>query len=290
MTPFTTTSVLETPVSFIAPRTLVEVLASIVEVGEPRLVFHQNLHGAYLQRRDPAYRRLFDLCDLAYADGMPFILLVRMGGHRVEPGDRATYLDWEDMFLRRCVTEGWRVFYIGGRPASLASGLEALRRRYPGLEIRGCDGYFDLDPDSPRSREVVAEANAFGASIVLVGLGMPLQERWAAEQRSQLEAPVVLAVGAGIDYASGEIARPPRWMGRIGFEWLYRLAKEPRRLGSRYLVEPLWLLVPAFTSVVRSRRSGSMSGTIPGPALIGAAVANDRPDHRDQSDAAEHHE
>ncbi|MEZ5228712.1 MAG: WecB/TagA/CpsF family glycosyltransferase [Acidimicrobiales bacterium] len=167
---------------------------------------------------------------------------------------RATWLDWQSTFLDACATHEWRIYYIGGTEASLAGGLDVLRSLPPGLIIDGHHGYFDHAPDSAESRAVVAAANAFEPSLVFVGMGMPLQELWSAAQRPRLSAPVVVAIGAGLDYASGAIQSPPRWAGRLGLEWLYRLVAEPRRLGYRYLVEPFWLLGWSVADSVRQRR------------------------------------
>ncbi len=247
--------VIGTPVTFLSPEELMGEFGRLIETDEHALVFHQNLHGVYLQQQDPSYLELYQACDFAYADGMPLVWLARIAGHRVDRSMRATWLDWEQRFLDDCARNSWRVFYIGGTEDSLVAGIESLRAKHPGLEIEGHHGFFDHDPQSADSLAVVDAANAFDASLVFVGMGMPLQERWASEQRSRLTAPVVLAIGAGLDYASGAISSPPRWAGRLGLEWLYRLAAEPRRLGYRYLVEPFRLLSSALRSSMRRSRS-----------------------------------
>lgn len=81
----------------------------------------------------------------------------------------------------------------------------------------------------------------------MVGMGMPRQEHWVVEYHERIEANVIWLVGACFDYVAGAIPTPPRWMGRVGLEWLYRLYSEPQRLASRYLLEP-WSLVPLMIS------------------------------------------
>lgn len=247
--------VLDTPVTFLSPRELMAAFADAIMSDRRALVFHQNLHGVYLQQRDASYQALFRRCDYAYADGMPLVGLARLAGRDVSRHRRATYLDWEDEFLDRCAAEQWPVFYIGGRPDSLEEGLAALRARHPGLLIDGHHGYFDHGPGSAESASVVAAANDYEAALVFVGMGMPLQERWAVDHRAELEAPLVVTIGAGIDYASGAIKSPPRWAGRLGLEWVYRFAAEPRRLAFRYTVEPVWLAVQSVRRAVDGRRS-----------------------------------
>jgi N-acetylglucosaminyldiphosphoundecaprenol N-acetyl-beta-D-mannosaminyltransferase len=92
---------------------------------------------------------------------------------------------------------------------------------------------------------VIDIINRSGASVLLVGFGMPLQELWITSYRAQLRPLLVFSVGAAFDYAAGEVARGPRWLTQYGFEWLARLAIEPRRLWRRYL-----LGLPEFAMLV----------------------------------------
>jgi N-acetylglucosaminyldiphosphoundecaprenol N-acetyl-beta-D-mannosaminyltransferase len=89
----------------------------------------------------------------------------------------------------------------------------------------------------------------------LVGMGMPLQENWILQNRNELNCPVVYSTGAAIEYFSGAVERPPAWISDRGFEWLFRLKTEPRKLWRRYLIEPFFLLVPAFRDI-RARLAG----------------------------------
>ena len=81
----------------------------------------------------------------------------------------------------------------------------------------------------------------FDPQLLLVGMGMPLQERLASELRGSTRVPVIAAVGGAVDQISGAQSLAPRWVGRMGFEWLWRLASDPRRLTGRYVVEPVRL-------------------------------------------------
>ena len=106
------------------------------------------------------------------------------------------------------------------------------------------------------------EINGSGADIVWVGLGTPKQEFWMAEHRSRLEPAVLVGVGAAFDLLSGTVRQAPRWVQRSGFEWLFRLAVEPRRLWRRYLLN-----IPRF-AVALVRRPPTMRPTPPGSPLV----------------------
>ncbi|MCA1687542.1 MAG: WecB/TagA/CpsF family glycosyltransferase, partial [Actinobacteria bacterium] len=104
-------------------------------------------------------------------------------------------------------------------------------------------GYFDHGAGSAENEAVVGEINAAAPDILVVGLGMPLQERWLMENWQKLDVSVALTGGAVFDYVSGRLSRGPRPLTGSGFEWLARLLVEPRRLWRRYLLgNPLFLL------------------------------------------------
>ena len=115
--------------------------------------------------------------------------------------------------------------------------------RYPGLRIAGTyHGYFDKTPGSPENEAVLQRINAARPNILILGFGMPLQERWLLENWERVDANLALTGGAVFDYLSGELRRPPRWMTEHGLEWLGRMLIEPRRLWRRYVVgNPLFL-------------------------------------------------
>jgi N-acetylglucosaminyldiphosphoundecaprenol N-acetyl-beta-D-mannosaminyltransferase len=137
--------------------------------------------------------------------------------------------------LAMSAVRGWSSFLYGGAPGVPERLAARLGERYPGLRIAG--GYSPpFRPLTPREdTEIVDRINASGAELVWVGLSTPKQERWMAEHRSRLTAPVLLGVGAAFDMHAGLVRQAPTWMQRRGLEWSYRVAKEPRRLLLRYL-------------------------------------------------------
>lgn len=100
-------------------------------------------------------------------------------------------------------------------------------------------GYFELDEEAA----VVTAVNKFAPHVLMVGMGMPRQEAWVVRNVDKIDARAILTCGACMDYRAGVTVTPPRWAGRVGLEWLFRLVREPRRLAVRYLIEPwpvLW--------------------------------------------------
>jgi N-acetylglucosaminyldiphosphoundecaprenol N-acetyl-beta-D-mannosaminyltransferase len=143
----------------------------------------------------------------------------------------------------RWAGRGYRIFLLGTEQVIVERAAERLRVRFPGLEVAAHHGFFDLD--GAENAAVLERIAAFAPHVVLVGMGMPRQERWIARNAPALEANVTMSVGALFDYLAERVARGPRWLTDNGFEWVCRLWYEPRRLWRRYLLgNPrfLWLI------------------------------------------------
>lgn len=224
------------------PLTIAELnerIAKAVNQGERLIIAHHNLHSVYLYHRDPKMRAFFARAQVVHIDGMPLVYWARVLGYPVTKQHRVTYVDWVHPLMATAAAEGWRVFYLGGKPGVAARAAEKLRRQYPGLVLETRHGYF-----TPEENDAVLEEIArFQPHVLMVGMGMPRQEHWVLDNLERISANAILTAGACFDYVAGVIPTPPRWMGRVGLEWLYRLWSEPRRLARRYLLEP-WFLVP----------------------------------------------
>jgi len=130
---------------------------------------------------------------------------------------------------------------VGQKADVQQEAMNRIREQVPGINIAGHDGYFDQSPGSDESQHVIDEINQFKADIVLVGFGAPKQEAWLSANREKINSSTVFACGACMEYVAGAVSTPPRWMGRSGLEWLFRLGENPRRFAFRYLVEPVLL-------------------------------------------------
>jgi N-acetylglucosaminyldiphosphoundecaprenol N-acetyl-beta-D-mannosaminyltransferase len=220
---------------------LVRLIADQIAAGLRCVIANQNLHGAYLYFRDAAFRDLHARA-FVHIDGMPIVWLARLAGYPLTRAHRLTYLDLMRSLLAAAAARRWTLFYLGGEPMVLELGLERLRQAHPGLIVAGHHGFFDQRPASSESLAVVARINAARPNLLVIGMGMPRQEHWLLDHVERLDANCILLAGAYLDYIAGRQATPPRWLGPIGLEWLYRLLADPRRLWRRYLLEP-WVLL-----------------------------------------------
>ncbi|WP_322487901.1 WecB/TagA/CpsF family glycosyltransferase [Chloroflexus sp.] len=214
-------------------------IATAIKQQKRWIIANHNLHSIYLYHRDQKMRQFYKKAHVIHIDGMPLIYWGRILGYKLKREQRVTYVDWIHPLMAMAAAEGWRVFYLGSKPGVAALAAKRLRQRYPALQITTRDGYFQADDNTA----VLAEIANFRPHVLMVGMGMPRQERWILENLEHLSANAILTAGACFDYVAGVIPTPPRWMGRTGLEWLYRLYSEPRRLARRYLLEP-WALLP----------------------------------------------
>src|SRR5262249_15210041 len=134
---------------------------------------------------------------------------------------------------KAAVAHGLKIFLLGATEQANADCADVLHRLYPGLEIAGRhNGYFKQDDEA-----AICEAiNASGADIVFVGLSVPFEYEFAVRNKHRLRAGWLVTCGGCFNFVTGAYRRAPRWMQDASLEWLYRLAREPRRLFWRYAV------------------------------------------------------
>jgi len=218
---------------------LSDLVSDAILSGRKKIVANHNLHSLYLFHHDPQLRNFFRTADTVHVDGMSLVNLGRVLGYALLPKHRITYLDWLPQLMAQGEKRGWRFFYLGGGPGIAEEAARRLRLMHPSLVLQTYHGYFDRK--GLENQEVLEYLAACRPDVLLVGMGMPIQEQWILENLEHIPAHVILTAGAFFDYIAGVIPVPPRWSGRFGVEWLFRLAAEPRRLWRRYLWEPWYV-------------------------------------------------
>jgi N-acetylglucosaminyldiphosphoundecaprenol N-acetyl-beta-D-mannosaminyltransferase len=224
-----------------------------------RLVLaNHNLHSLYLYHRDSKMRQFYGMATHIHVDGMPIVAMARLLGAPIAREHRVTYVDWIGPLMALAAESNWRVFYVGSKPGVGLEATRVLTARHPDLQMQTAHGFFNPAPHGHEDREVVDRINTFRPHLLILGMGMPRQEHWLVDHLDRLNANVFLNGGAAMDYVAGVVPTPPRWAGRCGLEWLFRLGAEPRRLWKRYLVEP-WYVLPRFAAeLVQARAAGSV--------------------------------
>jgi N-acetylglucosaminyldiphosphoundecaprenol N-acetyl-beta-D-mannosaminyltransferase len=148
---------------------------------------------------------------------------------------------------------GLKHYLYGSSENTLLLLQERLGRMFPSAEVVGAKSPPFRQLDDAEIGTDAAEILSSGATVVWVGLGMPKQELWMHRVVTKLPGVTVIGVGAAFDFIAGTVPEAPQWMQKSGLEWLYRLAKEPRRLWRRYLWNNPWFLVLVTSQVIRTR-------------------------------------
>lgn len=201
---------------------------------EPNYVCVTGVHGVMESHRSPELREIHNRAGMVTPDGMPLVWLARLMGFR-----NVARVYGPDLMLAICersITAGWRHFLYGGAPGVPELLARKLSERFPQIEIAGMYSPPYRALSAIEDENIVRRINGSGADIVWVGLSTPKQERWMAAHRAALNVPVLIGCGAAFDFHAGLKQQAPRWIQRSGFEWMFRLLSEPRRLGPRYLV------------------------------------------------------
>lgn len=192
-----------------------------------------NVHVVMTAYWQHSFRAVINGAALITPDGMPLVLGLRLLGIKAQ-----TRVYGPDLMLAWCdrATQlGIPIYLYGGTKVMLETLQENLKQRFPALIIAGSHAppFRPLTPkEATEDRDRI---HTSGAAVVFVGLGCPKQEIWMAQQQGKLQA-VMIGVGAAFSFHSGEVSQAPRWMMAWGLEWLYRFAKEPKRLWQRYLI------------------------------------------------------
>ena len=253
------------------PVTIVETIDRIDAMVASRrchYIVTANVDFLVQARQDVELRRILLDADLVLCDGMPVLWASRWLGNPLP--ERVAGSDLAPALMASAADKGHRLFFLGAGPGVAAAAAARLQQQYPALEIAGTyappfSPLLDMDND-----EIVRRVRAARPDILLVCFGCPKQEKWIAMHHRSLGVPVVIGVGATLDFLAGRVQRAPAWMRRSGTEWLYRLAREPRRLVRRYgadlvgfiptLARQWWQLTSHDITPSYARAGGGVSG------------------------------
>jgi N-acetylglucosaminyldiphosphoundecaprenol N-acetyl-beta-D-mannosaminyltransferase len=173
--------------------------------------------------------------DLVTPDGMAVVWIGKMQGYK---NIRRVYgPELMQNIFGISEKKQYKNYFYGSSHNTLNKLEEKLSRKYPGLIINGSFSPPFRQLTEEEDSKIVEEINRSDSDIVWVGLGSPKQDLWMYEHRGRINAPVMIGVGAAFDFLAGVKPQAPRWIRDNGFEWLFRLVTEPKRLWRRYLVD-----------------------------------------------------
>ena len=140
--------------------------------------------------------------------------------------------------------KGYKVFLLGAANGVAARAAENLKRKYPGLKVVGTYsppyGFEKSQQEIDKINDILLNSRA---DLLFVGMGVPKQDIFIYENMNKYKIPMSFSIGAAIDFEAGVQKRAPKWINRLGLEWLYRLCSDPKRMFKRYIINDMKFLI-----------------------------------------------
>lgn len=217
-------------------------ICSLLEDKNSSLVVTPNSEMIVMAAEDPELAGILNSADLATADGAGVVLASKIMGDKLP--ERVAGFDLIGRLFAKLEHEDYNFYFLGSKPGIVDKAAANLELKYSSLNIAGFHhGYLDRQ----LQKEVISEINSKEIDLLLVGMGVPLQERFLANNLSKLKVKVAITVGGSFDVLAGEVNRAPLWMQKASLEWFYRLLQEPARFGRM-------LSLPKFIYLVTKKR------------------------------------
>lgn len=222
--------------------TLEEAVGRIIKKATSGLrtrIYFLNAHCVNVSFTNRLYKRVLGKSDLIYADGSGVRYAAKLKG--ISLRDNVNGTDLFPLLCQAAAKNRQSIYFLGGQEGVAHKAAMNMKKLFPDLIIAGTHHGFMRRRDD--EKEVFRQINESGASIVLVGFGVPKQEIWIDQNHKRMTAPVILGVGGLFDYYSGRIPRAPEIFRKTGFEWLWRLYQEPGRMWRRYILGNIEFIV-----------------------------------------------
>ena len=217
--------ILGVKISVVDTAAALEAIEEFISSGRPHQIVTADSSAVVLARKDSELREIINSASLVTPDSIGILWAARRFGRPLP--ERVSGVDLAELLCERAVGSGHRVFLLGAAPGIAEKAAEKLKQRHPGLVIAGTHhGYFKQS----ESEAVIDKVRAARPDLLFVAMGIPLQEKWISRHLEALGVPVAMGVGGTLDVLAGKAKRAPKWIQRMGLEWFYRLASNPRKI------------------------------------------------------------
>lgn len=208
-----------------------KLIEQIVEQNEKHVIANVNIHAMNIAHKEDWFKSFLNKASINFCDGDGVRLGALLKGKRIV--EKITYNRWIWKLAEISQRKAHSWYLLGSKESSLHKAVDVLNEKYPGLKIAGHHhGYLDAN----NTKEVVADIQEKSPDILILGMGMPIQEKFLDTHYSQLKFNVALTGGAIFDYISGDFKMTPDIYYRFKLEWFYRFMQQPKRLFRRYFI------------------------------------------------------
>jgi N-acetylglucosaminyldiphosphoundecaprenol N-acetyl-beta-D-mannosaminyltransferase len=231
-------------VNLISGQEILDELNSVILENTKETFVYVNAHGVNLSQKYDWFKKFYNRSKIVYADGQGIRLASLLLGLKVPPHVNLTRWVWD--LLPYCEKKNYSIFLLGAKEKNIIKAVNLIRKECPAINISGYShGYFEKQ--GKETEEVVEKINKLKPNILIVAMGMPIQEKWILDNFNRLHVNAIFNAGSCLDFLAGAKKVCPKWLSNIGLEWLFRLVHEPRRLFVRYIIGNPKFLYYIFT-------------------------------------------
>lgn len=217
---------------FTTSKAMLEFLGDLKEYNSIRTLFFLNANCFNIAQKDSEYRDIINESDFLLNDGVGIDIAASL--LKLKFSENLNGTDLIPEILRVATKLGYKIYFLGGEENVAIKAAEKLMKLFPPINIVGThSGYFNKSEEAL----IIDDINEKSPDILVVGMGVPIQEKWIAANKDKLKSvKLCIAGGAIFDFLSGKLARAPLFIRKLRCEWLFRLLLEPKRLYKRYLI------------------------------------------------------
>ncbi|MBI3244827.1 MAG: WecB/TagA/CpsF family glycosyltransferase [Chloroflexi bacterium] len=219
-----TVNILSVPVHNVTQAETLSLIADFVTSRQPHQLCTANPEFVMAARADSEFMTILRDADLCLPDGVGLLWASKVLGEPLR--ERVAGSDLVPAIATEAAKHGWRLFLLGAAEGVADQTASILKSRHPNLIVAGT---WAGSPDSKEEEAITARIRAARPDVLLVAYGAPAQDKWIARNRDRLRVPVMMGVGGAFDFVAGVAERAPRWMQKLGLEWLHRLIRQPWR-------------------------------------------------------------
>jgi len=219
-----------------------------------RQIVVTGFHGIWEAHKNLELKKILNSVDLWVPDGIAPVWCARFKGFSgIQRTPGAEILK---AFFEKANHKGHSSFFYGDTEETLSALKEKVDKEYPGHKVVGTFSPPFRLLTQEENKQIVKMINDARPDVLWVALGTPKQDRWIFEHKKKLNVPVAVGVGAAFRFFSGHVKRAPEWVGKCGFEWVWRVLKEPKKLWKRNLIDVPKFVTLAFLELIGIRKDG----------------------------------
>ena len=209
------------------------IIYNYIKNNDKKYILYVNVHAVNLSYKYLWFKNFLNTSDILFCDGDGVRLASKLIKNEIP--QKITYDRWLWQLSQYCIENDFSMYFLGSKEGVALKAKQNILKKYTKLNITGCHhGYFNKNNDE--NKDIIKKINLLRPNILIVGMGMPIQEKWVMNNINDLDVNVVLTGGACFDYVAGFAKRAPKWMLNINLEWFYRFINEPKRLFKRYII------------------------------------------------------